>query len=84
MEDSKKSKLRSKIGLVVKSNVHVLSFLRHKLFKGSCPLFKPCKSRRKINQYAKQTTPSLTSVLGAQTGDGLCHWEFSVPVFQIV
>ena len=44
MEDSKKSKPRSKIGLVVKSNVLVLSFLRHKLFKGSCPLFNPCKS----------------------------------------
>ena len=39
MEDSKKSKPRSKIGLVVKSNVHVLSFLRHKLFRRSCPLF---------------------------------------------
>lgn len=71
MEDSKKSKPRSKIGLVG------INSLKDPV---------PCSThaRRTIHQYAKQTTPSFTSVLGAQIGNGLCHREFSVPVFQIV
>ena len=73
MEDSKKSKPRSKIGLVGINSL-----------KDPVPCSTHARARRTIHQYAKQTTPSFTSVLGAQIGHGLCHGELSLPVFQIV